>query len=167
MKAEVAKALNDHINFEFHSGYIYLQLALAMEEQNYKGYSSWLMQHYNEELLHAQAFINFMIKRDETPILEDIKASQFDMKEPVEVAKFIYEHEKKVTEKIYKINDIAKKADDYATEIFMHTFINEQIEEEDITKDIYDKFTLSGDSISAKMLVDNNLSTPSPADSTL
>lgn len=159
MKKEVYKALNDHINFEFQSGYIYLQLALKMEEQNFKGYSAWLMQHYYEELQHAQAFIDFMLKRDETPKLEDIKVGDFKMEDPLEVAKFVYEHEKKVTEKIYKINDLARKSDDYATEIFMHTFITEQIEEEDVTKDIVDRFTLSGDSISAKMIVDNGLAT--------
>ena len=62
-----------------------------------------------------------------------------------------------MTARIYKIHDISKKADDYATEIFMHQFISEQIEEEDITKEIFDSFTLAGDSVAAKLAVDRSL----------
>ena len=65
--------------------------------------------------------------------------------------------EKKVTERIYKIHDVAKKSDDYATEIFMHQFINEQIEEEELALDIVDNFTLAGDNIAAKITIDREL----------
>ena len=62
----------------------------------------------------------FMMKRDQSPVLLDIKMENFDdVCEPLEVAKKIYEHEKKVTATIYKLQDMVKKADDYATEIFI------------------------------------------------
>lgn len=67
------------------------------------------------------------------------------------------EHEKKVTESIYRLHDIAKKNDDYATEIFMHKYINEQIEEEDLAQTIIDKFLFAGDSTAAKYAVDKEL----------
>ena len=81
----------------------------------------------------------------------------FDVKEPLEVAKIILEHEKKVTERIYKIHDVAKKNNDYASEIFMHQFINEQIEEEELALDIVDSFTLANDNIAAKITIDREL----------
>ncbi len=157
MKKEVFDAMNEHINYEYYSAYIYLQLGLTMERENYKGYSAWLIDHYKEELQHAQDFIEFMFQRDQTPVLMDIKMENFDVKEPLEVAKLIYEHEKTVTERIYKLHDKAKKAEDYATEIFMHTYITEQIEEEDVTKDIVDRFTLAGDDIAARLIIDGRL----------
>ena len=86
-----------------------------------------------------------------------IEMKNFDVKEPLEVAKIILDHENKVTERIYKIHDVAKKSDDYATEIFMHQFINEQIEEEELALDIVDNFTLAGDNIAAKITIDREL----------
>lgn len=153
----VIKELNDQINFEQYSGFIYLSLSLAMEQANYKGYASWLNDHYKEELDHAQQFIDFMHKRDLTPALNHIKVERFDVKNPLEVAKIVLEHEKKVTERIYQIHDVAKQEHDYATEIFMHQFIQEQIEEEATAREIVDLFTLADDSIGARMQVDREL----------
>lgn len=157
MKKEVLNALNEQINFELYSGYIYLNLSIAMERENYKGYAKWLANHYKEELAHADQFIEFIQKRDAKPELMTIEMKNFDVKEPLEVAKIILDHEKKVTERIYKIHDVAKKSDDYATEIFMHQFINEQIEEEELALDIVDNFTLAGDNIAAKITIDREL----------
>ncbi len=153
----VIQALNDQINFEQYSGYIYLSLSLAMDQANYKGYAKWLADHYKEELEHAQMFIDFMHKRDFAPALQDIKVEQFKELSPLEVAKVVLEHEKKVTERIYRIHDVAKENRDYATEIFMHQFIQEQIEEEAVAREIVDLFTLAGDSTSAKMSADHEL----------
>lgn len=157
MKKEVLNALNEQINFELYSGYIYLNLSIAMEKENYKGYAKWLANHYKEELAHADQFIEFIQKRDAKPELMTIEMKNFDVKEPLEVAKIILDHENKVTERIYKIHDVAKKSDDYATEIFMHQFINEQIEEEELALDIVDNFTLAGDNIAAKITIDREL----------
>ena len=157
MKKEVLNALNEQINFELYSGYIYLNLSIAMEKENYKGYAKWLANHYKEELAHADQFIEFIQKRDAKPELMPIEMKNFDVKEPLEVAKIILDHEKKVTERIYNIHDVAKKSDDYATEIFMHQFINEQIEEEELALDIVDNFTLAGDNIAAKITIDREL----------
>lgn len=158
MEEKVFDAMNEHINYEFYSGYIYLSLAIQMEKKNYKGFAKWLEEHYEEELEHAKDFIDFMIKRAESPVLLDIKMESFDdIEEPLEVAKKIYEHEKTVTRSIYKLHDMSKQADDYATEIFMHKYVAEQIEEEDITKDIVDMFTLAGDDIAARVQMDRML----------
>lgn len=157
MEKQVLQGLNEQINFEIYSGYIYLALSLKMEELKYKGYSSWLKKHYHEELEHAEDFIEFIHKRGETPSLMDIKMKEFDVKEPLEVAEIILEHERKVTERIYKLHDLAKKNNDYATEIFMHQYISEQIEEENTAQDIVDSFILAGDSVAAKFSVDREL----------
>lgn len=157
MDSNVINGMNEQINFELYSGYIYLELALIMEKQNYKGFSRWLMKHYNEELSHAKDFIDFMLKRDATPTLKDIKMEKFSITQPLEVAKIILAHEQKVTARIYNLHDIAKKANDYATEIFMHKYISEQIEEEDTAKNIVDNFTLAADNIGARFIVDREL----------
>lgn len=157
MKQEMLNALNEHINFEMHSGYIYLQLALIMEENNYKGYATWLSNHYFEELNHAQLFIKYLQDRNQKPVLTNIECPQFNVKTPLEVAKLIYEHEQKVSSRIYGLTELARDLKDYASEVFLHTFIQEQTEEEDLTRDIVDKFELAADSIAAIMYVDANI----------
>ncbi len=157
MDQKVIDALNEQINFELYSGYLYLGLSLAMEEQNYKGYSAWLAGHHEEELAHAMAFIEFMHKRGAKPTLHQIEMADVQQTEPLDVAQLVLEHEQKVSKRIYKIHDLAKQADDYSTEIFMHQFIAEQTEEEDLTRKIVDQFTLAGDNVSARMLIDREL----------
>lgn len=154
---QVLKEMNEQINLEIYSGYLYLALSIQMEKENYKGYSKWLLRHFEEELSHAKDFIAYLQKRNAAATLLDIKAENIDVKEPLEVAKMVLEHEKKVTASIYKLHDIAKKNDDYATEIFMHEYINEQIEEEDTAQTIIDKFTFAGESTAAKYAVDKEL----------
>lgn len=154
---KVIEALNDQLNFELYSGYLYLGLSLAMEDCNYKGYSAWLAAYHEEELDHAKQFISYMHKRGVKPTLRTIEMAEVHEKEPIEVAQAVLSHEQKVSERIYRIYDLAKQADDYATEIFMHQFIAEQTEEEDITREIVDQFTLAGDNISAKMIIDREL----------
>ena len=130
----MAKAMSEHAVFEMYSGYIYLQASLAMEKENYKGYSKWLFDHYKEEFTHAEDFIAFLQKRDITPQLSDIKYEAVNLKTPLEVAKLILEHEQKVTARISALLKQARELGDYASEVFLHSYINEQIEEEDIAK---------------------------------
>lgn len=157
MNQELIQAMNDQINLEMYSGYLYLTLSIQMEKMNYKGYSKWLESHYEEEFSHAKDFIHFMQKRNISATLENIKAEQCDVTEPIEIAKLVLDHEKKVTAQINALHDIAKSNNDYATEIFMHQYIQEQIEEEYIAQDIIDKFNFAGDSIAAKYSVDREL----------
>ena len=157
MNQNIIDALNEQINFELYSAYLYLGLSLAMEDNNYKGYSKWLSKHHEEELAHAKDFIDYMHKRGVKPTLHQIEMAEVSQSEPLEVAEVVLEHEQKVSKRIYKIHDLAKQADDYATEIFMHHYIAEQTEEENLTREIVDQFTLAGDNISAKMIIDRSL----------
>lgn len=157
MDKKVVEALNEQINFELYSAYLYLGLSLAMEEQNYKGYSAWLSEHHEEEIAHAKDFISYMHKRGVKPTLHNIEMAEANQTDPLDVAKAVLEHEQKVSQRIYKIHDLAKQADDYATEIFMHQYIVEQTEEENLTREIVDQFTLACDNISARMIIDREL----------
>lgn len=157
MNKEVLNAMEEQINFEMYSGYIYLQLSLLMENQNYKGYAQWLLKQYKEEFEHAEDFINYLQKRDVTPKLSDIATEKIELDTPLKLAEFVLAHERKVTQRIYNIHDLAKKNDDYATEIFLHSYIEEQIQEEDSAQDIVDKFTFAGDNTAARYAVDREL----------
>ena len=101
-------------------------------------------------------YINYMHKRGVKPTLHQIDMAEVNQTEPLQVARQFWARTK-VSQRIYNIHDLAKQANDYATEIFMHEFIAEQTEEEDVTREIVDRFTLAGDNVSAKMGVDREL----------
>ena len=154
---KLVKALNEHVNLEMYSGYLYLTMSIKTHEENYKGYSSWLFKQYQEELEHSHDFIHFMQQRDMVVELKSVQVEPIKETDPLKIAKLVLEHERNVTKSIYKLHDLAKQENDYATEIFMHKYINEQIQEEDTAQDIIDKFTFAGDSTSAKYSIDKEL----------
>lgn len=157
MNETLFNEMNKQINFELHSGYLYLAMSLKMQAANFKGYSNWLYKQYEEEFEHARQFIEFLQKRDMEPQLSAIELEVLEHTHPLQIAKVALEHERKVTDRIYKLHDLAKQCKDYATEIFLHSFISEQIEEEDNAQDIIDKFTFAGQSTSALYVVDREL----------
>lgn len=157
MTQELVKAMNEQIRLEMYSGYLYLALSVKMEKENFKGYASWLAKHYMEELSHGLDFMKFMQKRDMEIELLDIKAEEITEANPLEIAKMVLAHEQKVTQSIYNLHDLAKKCDDYATEIFMHSYITEQIEEEEVARDIIDKFTFADGNKAALYAVDKEV----------
>lgn len=159
MRPDVLAAMNDQINLEISSAYLYLSMALQMEDQNYKGYATFLERHFDEELQHAKAFMAFVQKRDAKPELADIKAIPCNITEPLELAKAVLAHEQKVTDSITKLHDLAIECKDYPTQIFLQDFIKEQTEEEDLALSIINKFTFAGTSTSAKYAVDKELFT--------
>lgn len=154
---KLVKALNEHINLEMYSGYLYLAMSIKTHEENYKGYSSWLFKQYQEEFEHSHDFIHFMQQRDMAVELKSVQVEPIKETDPLKIAKLVLEHERNVTKSIYKLHDLAKQENDYATEIFMHKYINEQIQEEDTAQDIIDKFTFAGESTSAKYSIDKEL----------
>lgn len=157
MEQEVLNEFDEQINFEINSAYLYLAMSIKMHDLNYKGYASWLKKQYYEELEHADEFIQFMQKRDAVPKLKAVTETEVVAENPLDIAKAVLAHEKKVTAAIYKLHDTAKKSGDYASEIFLHSFISEQIQEEDSAQDIIDKFTFAGNSKAAQYAVDKEL----------
>lgn len=98
-----------------------------------------------------------MQQRDMSVELKPVQVEPIKETDPLKIAKLVLEHERNVTKSIYKLHDLAKQENDYATEIFMHKYINEQIQEEDTAQDIIDKFTFAGESTSAKYSIDKEL----------
>lgn len=153
----VLTALREQINKEFASAYLYLSMSLKMESANYKGFSNWLFKQYQEELEHAHTFIRYIQKRGAEVRLNDIQAAEIATDVPLAVAEAVLAHEQMISRSINNLTELSRKENDYATEIFLHDFINEQIEEEDTAQDIVSKFTFAGDSAAARYSVDQEL----------
>lgn len=150
-------ALQKQIRFELESAYLYLGMALKMQTANYKGYCNWLYKQYREELEHAEKMMLYVQDNESVVELHDIKAPAIKLEHPIDVAKAVLAHERKVTANIHDLYRVARAEEDFATESFLQWFVSEQIQEEKAAQDVIDKFVFAGESHAACYAVDREL----------
>lgn len=150
----VAKALNDQINNELHSAYVYLAIATYFDERALTGFSSWMQQQCREELLHAQRLLQFVRDQDATIELREIKQPQMSFKSPIEALQTALDLEQDNSEQINDLYELAVKNQDHATEVMMQWFIQEQVEEERNARTVLDRCKLAGDDKGALLVLD-------------
>ena len=134
-------ALNEQINKEFYSAYLYLGMAAHFESEGLKGFAKWMRVQASEEQEHAMKIYDYLFSIDAKPVLKAVKEAPTKYeKSPVEVIQEVLKHEQYVTASINSLYDLALAEKDYKTQIFLQWFINEQIEEEANDRDILDAF---------------------------
>ncbi|MBD3404800.1 MAG: ferritin [Candidatus Lokiarchaeota archaeon] len=159
---ELADMINDQLNFEIYSGYIYLAMGAWFEDQNLSGFARWMEIQFDEEYAHAIRFWRHLYERGAKVELKAIEAPKTEWTSPLEAFQDAYEHEKLVTERIYKIGELAEQQKDRATLSFLNWFYDEQVEEEDKTMTIRDTLKMIGDSIPALLQLDAKLGARPP-----
>ncbi len=157
MDKKIATAINKQIQAELYSSYLYLSMAAFCQQQNFKGFASWLQQQAKEEVEHAMKFYNFLQDRDGTVVLLPIAQPPRDFGSPTKVFQLAYAHEKKVTKLIHSLYELAKQGKDYAFEQFLHWFIEEQVEEEANTSEIAAMLEKVGEKGNAIWMLDQKL----------
>ena len=150
-------ALNEQINFELFSAYLYLSMAAHFEAQNFPGFTNWMRVQYQEETGHAMKFYKYVFDRSGVVALKAIAQPAVKFKTPVDIFKQVLEHEQKVTSRINKLFEGAVKEKDYAAQSFLQWFINEQVEEEKNAVDIITLLEMIGDSPVSLIMVDRQL----------
>jgi len=144
MNPKVVELLNDQINKEFYSAYLYLDIANYYDEMDLDGYSNYYMIQAQEERDHALLFMKYMQSNGLKVTLEAIAKPDkvFDsVLAPLEVAA---EHERYVTALINAIYHEAHEAKDYRTMKFLDWFVDEQMEEEDNADSMVNRYKLFG-----------------------
>ena len=130
MDQTVSKLLNEQINKEFYSAYLYLDIANFYDDKGLDGFANWYEIQAKEEMDHAMLFYHYLHNNDEpvTLLAIDKPDKTFStLMEPLEAA---LAHEKYVTSLINNIYAAAQKANDFRTTQFLDWFIKEQGEEE-------------------------------------
>lgn len=130
IKKEVLDAINEQINAETYSAYMYLSMAAYFEEMGLSGFSNWMKVQYQEESAHALKFFNYITERSGKVVLKAVAQVPVDFNGIVDVFEQTLKHENNVTEKINNLMNIAVSANDHATQSFLKWFIDEQVEEE-------------------------------------
>jgi len=157
LKKTMEKALNNQINAELWSAYLYLSMSSYFESISLSGFANWMIMQSQEEVNHAMRIYNYVIERGGRAILEPIDKVQTSWNSPLEVFQETYKHEQKVTSLIENLVDIAEKEKDRATLNMLQWFIDEQVEEESSADEIVQKLNLIGDQGSGLFMLDNEL----------
>jgi len=154
-KMEVA--LNEHVNAELWSSYLYLSMSYDMDNKGYDGMSSWFALQATEEYAHAVRIMKFIGDTDGKVALMPIEKVTQTWKSPKNAFEDTLKHEKVVTEKIHNLMDMAVKLKDYATQNMLNWFITEQVEEENTVRTILDKLNKVEDNPAALYALDKQL----------
>ena len=140
MSRELFKAINDQINAELWSAYIYISMSMECEAKGYKGIANWFYVQFKEEQDHARIFMNYLNSRDEKVILLPIAEVPTEWNSVLDMYVATLNHEQKVTSMINNIAAIAQKDNDFATINRIAWFIDEQVEEEEAAREMVTTF---------------------------
>lgn len=166
IKEKIQKALNQQLNAELFSSYLYLSMAAYFESINLKGFANWMRVQTQEELVHAMKFYNFIIERGGKAVLKAIEGPPTQWKSPLAVFEHAYKHEQKVTGLINNLVDLSIAEQDHATNNFLQWFVAEQVEEEASADEVVQKIKLMSDASGGLFMLDQELAqrvfTPPP-----
>lgn len=157
MEKKLTAALNEQINHELFSAYLYLSMAAWSETRNLPGFAHWLRLQAKEEVGHAMKIFGFLVDRGERVVLDAIKKPEADFESPREVFARTLEHEKKVTGLINRLYDLSGKVNDQAATIFLQWFVTEQVEEEKNASAILETLKMLKPDSSAIFMLDHRL----------
>lgn len=144
LDSSVGNILNQQINKEFYSAYLYLTFADFYEEQGLKGFANWYVIQSQEELAHARILRRYLLDNDWTPTMEAIAKPDLTFTKVVEPIKAAYEHEQFITASINECYAVAQKANDFRTMQLLDWYVKEQGEEEANASDLLKAVELFG-----------------------
>jgi len=123
-------AMNEQINKEMFSSYLYLSMAAYFEGKNLPGFANWMRLQADEEREHAMKFYDFILERGGRVELKAIETPKSEWGSNLEVVEEVAAHEALVTASINSLYELALKEKDYPAQIMLQWFITEQVEEE-------------------------------------
>ena len=141
---KVATLINEQINKELYSAYLYLDFSIFYDDKGLDGYANWYKIQAQEERDHAMLMIEYLQ-------LNSVKATLNAVAKPDKLPETIMdplkmglEHEQYVTSLINDIYAAAYDVKDFRTMQFLDWFVKEQLEEEKNAEDMITKMELFG-----------------------
>lgn len=156
---KVHEALNNQINEEFYSSYLYLSMAAHFDSINLKGFANWMRVQVQEENFHATRFFDYVLSRQGKVTLKTIEAPANTWKSPLAIFEAAYAHEQKISGLINKLAAIAQSENDFATGVLLQWFITEQVEEESNVDSVVQQLKLIDKDTSGLFMLDRELAT--------
>lgn len=150
-------AINEQINKELYSSYLYLSMVAYYENKNLQGFAKWMRMQEAEERIHAMKFYDFLVDRGGQVLLKPIAAPENDWKSSLELFRQVAAHEASVTASINNLFELAVKEKDYPAQVLLQWFITEQVEEEKNAAEIVSQLELVEARGTAVLMLDHRL----------
>jgi ferritin len=154
---KVEAALNSQIKEEIQSAYIYLGMAAEADRLGLPGFANWFKMQYQEELLHADKFFNYVLERDGEVKLEALAAPEIKDATALSLFESALAHEQHISSCIFKLKDLARAESDHATDVFLEWFVSEQVEEEANARGVIDQLKMIDGNKNGLFMIDREL----------
>lgn len=155
-------AINEQINHELFSSYLYLSMSAHFESAGLPGFAQWLRLQSDEERAHAMKFYEHLLDRGGQVKLAPIAAPRTEWATTLEAVEEVLAHEKAITALIHALYEKALTEKDYPAQILLQWFINEQVEEEKSATEILDQMKRIEAHETAVLMLDHQLSKRRP-----
>jgi ferritin len=157
LSKKLEKALNEQINAELYSSYLYLAMAAWFESQNLPGFAAWMRVQAKEENTHGLKIFDFVNERRGRVVLKAIEEPAKEWKLPLAAFEAAFEHEQYVTGRINDLVNLAVAEKDHATANFLQWFVKEQVEEEASADRIVQMLRMANNAPGALLMIDHQL----------
>ncbi len=154
---KMQEALNEQVNKEFYSAYMYLAMSAYCDTIGLPGFSNWMRMQYEEESLHVTKMFDYILDQGGQVHLKVIEEPPKEYGTPLEVFEKTLEHEQYVTGLIHKLMDLAIDERDYATQTLLQWYVTEQVEEESNVNDVVAPLRMVGEDKGGLMMIDQQL----------
>jgi ferritin len=157
MTDKMEKALNEQINEEMYSAYLYLAMSAWFESQNFPGFAAWMKVQAREENTHAMKFFEYINERRGRVVLKAIKEPAKEWKSPLAAFEGALEHEQYITGRINDLMNLAVAEKDHATANLLQWFVKEQVEEEATADRIVQMLKMAASHPGALLMLDHQM----------
>ncbi len=159
LNKKIEDALNEQINKETYSAYLYQALSAHSTHMGLSGVANWFQIQVQEEISHAQKIYNFIDERGGKVKLGAIEEPPSEFKSVMQMFEETLKHEQFITKSINDLMDLVLAEKDHASQIFLQWFVTEQVEEEDNVNTILNDLKLISDSGNGLRMLDKELAT--------
>lgn len=157
LNKKITELLNQQINKELFSAYLYLDMANYYADEGLSGFENWFYIQAQEERDHAMLIRTYMLNNSEKVVFEAIAKPDLEYESFDAPLKEALEHERFITDSIHTIYAAAQEIKDFRTMQFLDWFIKEQGEEEKNSEDLIRKYELFGSDSKGLYMFDTEL----------
>jgi ferritin len=157
LSKSLGAAMNEHLTKELYAAHLYLAMSAYFDANNLPGCAAWMRAQADEERTHGMKFYVYVYDRGGSVELMGLDKPPSDFRSALDAFQQAYEHERHVSEAINDLYAQALKEGDYASQVFLQWFIQEQVEEEKTSGTLVETLKMVGDSTASLLLFDREL----------
>ena len=157
LSESLENAFNAQITLELQASLVYRQLAIELEIMDLPGMAAWLRHQADEEIVHANKFIDHVADRDNHPRIGAVAAPSVAAGSVLDAFETAYAHEQKVSESIRGLYRLAESEGDLDSRPLLNWFLEEQVEEEATVKEIVGRLRMIDDDGPGLLRLDEEL----------